>query len=194
MGAENGSAKSMYNLGQNLLRGRGVEKNTQEGLQWLEKASSQGLPEAQLACGEIYFWGTDNQPRDFVKAFPYFQNAAKSDVLKAQNLLGLCYRDGFGTSTDHQLAEEWFRRAAERNDPKAQSNLAHLLGVTSAGLDQSPKKVEALKWLIISSNQKEITAVKSLNVIRPTLDPKLLAAGEKAASDFEMQQSLSENR
>ena len=78
-------------------------------------------------------------------------------------------------------AKEWFLKAAKENDPKAQSNLGHLLGVDSSA---NPDRREALKWILIAKEQGEATALKSYKELLHSFPPALLATAQKDANKF----------
>ena len=48
-------------------------------------------------------------------------------VSAAMNQLGELHRDGLGVKLSDKQAEQWFRKAAEKNNPDAQENLAALI-------------------------------------------------------------------
>ena len=54
--AEQGDPVSQYNLGIMYKDGRGVDKNKEKAIFWLEKASNQGLSEAQYLTGLYYLF------------------------------------------------------------------------------------------------------------------------------------------
>lgn len=178
--ARGGSPRGQMNYGLMLLRGRGVEQDQEAGIGWLEKAAAQGLPQAQYTLGELYFTGDDHLPRQPDKVLPLMLPLAEAGDPKAQNIVGLCYRDAVGVSSDKEKALHWFRRAAQQGEAKAQSNLGHLLAVDSP---LSPTREEALMWILISMGQGELTAKKTYDELLPSFPAELLsAAGQRAAS------------
>jgi TPR repeat protein len=58
-----------------------------------------------------------------VGAVRRFKAAAEQGVASAQNMLGLCFLNGWGLAVDPKLALKWIRAAADQNDPYAQVNL-----------------------------------------------------------------------
>jgi TPR repeat protein len=179
--AEAGSPKGQLNYGLMLRKGKGVEKDSASGLEWMEKAARQDFPEGQLILGQLYFLGDDDLTPDPAKAFPLLEPLAHAGQAKAQNILGIMYRDAQGVNRNPVFAAEWFRRAAQQGEPKAQSNLAHLLAPESAS---SPVRTEALTWLLISMGQGELTAKKTYQELLPTLPPELLAEAQSRAGEF----------
>lgn len=179
--AEAGSLKGQLDLGLMLRQGKTTLLSNDESLVWLHKSADGGYREAKAVLGRLYFLGDPLQKADVSKAVPFLLEAAESGDPICQNMMGVALRDGAGTEKDPAAAETWFRKAALQNSKKAQSNLAHLLGVQSP---ESPNRKEALKWLIISSEQGEITAQKTYGEIMPTLPSPLLATAKKEAERF----------
>lgn len=180
-GAQAGSTKSQLNLGLMLRQGKSIPLDNAESLKWLEMAASSGDPDAVRTYGQLLFLGDSFQNSDRKKAFPYVLKSAEAGDASSQNMVGVAYRDADGTEKDLQKAKDWFRKAALQNDPKAQSNLGHLLGVDSPA---SPDRMEALKWLLIAKDNGEITAIKTHKELMTTFPPALLAAAQKEANKF----------
>ncbi len=179
--AEAGSTLGQLNLGVLLRQGKEIERSNEESLEWIHKAADGGRVEAKMVLGQLYFTGDSLQRKDYAKAVPYLAESAALGEPVCQNMMGVACRDGLGTEMDHQAAEKWFRKAALQNDRKAQANLAHLLGAPSPA---SPHREEALKWLLVSMGQGEITAEKTYKEIFATLPPALLASAKKEADRF----------
>jgi len=164
-GAEKGSAKAQLNLGNLLLSGAKnsgttSENNPAEGLLWIKNAADQNLPEACLAYGSILFSGEHGLPMNYEVAARYLKIAAAADIAAAQNIMGMMSDFGWGVPVDKAMAEQWFRKAALQGYPKAQTNLACILGPLSA---DKQTRLEALAWLLIAADQDEITATKELD-------------------------------
>lgn len=181
-GAEAGLPKAQLNLGLMLRQGKSIELNNEESLKWIHKAAEEGgLVEAKAVLGRLYFTGDRLQKQDHEKSLLFLIEPAESGDPICQNMMGVFARDGVGLQKDTPAAQEWFRKAALKNDRKAQSNLAHSLGVESPA---SPNRKEALKWLLIASQQDEITAKKTYKEIEASLPSALIAAARKEADQF----------
>ncbi|HET6406390.1 MAG TPA: tetratricopeptide repeat protein, partial [Chthoniobacteraceae bacterium] len=166
-GAEKGSVRSQYNLGKMLLDGKGTAVDPNTGLHWIQKAADQGLTEAQVEFGDTLFFGRHGQRRDELKAYPYLLKAAEQGNANAQNSVGYMSQNGVGTAANESDAEHWFRLAAVQDHGKAQSNLGRLLNPRS---NERAKRLEALKWLISAADQNEVTAMRTLEDLRATLN------------------------
>ena len=180
-GSEAGSPKSQMNLGLMLRQGKTITRNHTESMDWLEKAASAGDSDAIRTLGHLYFLGESLMMPDRKKAFPLVLQSAEAGNPASQNMVGVACRDGKGTNKDMAKAKDWFLKAALQNDPKAQSNLGHIMGVDSPS---SPNREEGLKWLLIAKDNGEITAIKTYKELMTTFPPALLAASQKEANEF----------
>jgi uncharacterized protein len=93
--------------------------------EWVYAIATEGLPKAQLCYGRMLLEGT-GVPKDFVKAFKWFQRAAAGGDVDAVNMAGRCLDNGWGTAEDPAAAAEQYRRAADAGHAWAQYNLGHL--------------------------------------------------------------------
>lgn len=180
-GADKGSAKARLNLGLAVAKGTGTTRDEAEGLRLIDAAAEAGLADAFYAQGETYHWGQFGRSIDYKKARAAFQKSADQGHAAAQNNLGVIHREGLETQKDEQAALSWFRKAAEQGHAKAQSNLGHQLGANNP---DRTKRLEALKWLLLAVDQKEITAVKTMEELEPSLPKEDLAEARQAADDF----------
>lgn len=87
-------------------------------------ANSDGdaIAEKQFESGMEYF---DRQ--DYGHAFSYFQISGDiKGYAPAQNMLGICYRDGLGTEQDLETAKQYFQLAADQGYSAAKENLSSI--------------------------------------------------------------------
>lgn len=85
-------------------------------------AAGGNSPEDQYVTGMEYF-----NREDYDHAFSYFQISGEiRGYAPAQNMLGVCYRDGLGTQQDSAESERYFRLAAEQGNLEATENLSKL--------------------------------------------------------------------
>ena len=67
------------------------------------------------------------EKQDYEQAFSYFLIAGEvNGYAAAQNMLGICYRDGLGTQKDSAEAERYFKLASDQGYQKAADNLAKM--------------------------------------------------------------------
>lgn len=183
-GEKAGSARSKLNLGLLLRQGKTIELSNAESIRLMHAAAEAGLPEAHSYLGQLYFQGDEFLEPDYAKAAIHARKAAETGDPSAQNVMGLINLDGLdvgGAVRNPAAAEQWFRKAAEQGEVKAQANLAHLMGVESPS---STNRVEALMWLVLAKDQDEPTATKTFNEIAPNLAEDLLLQARERASRF----------
>jgi len=73
------------------------------------------------------------------------------------------YRNGDGVARDDAMAIEWFRKAADGGDPKAQCSLG-VMYVTGRGVTQDVDQATA--WFNKAAAQGDEDAVEALRVIK----------------------------
>ena len=100
---------------------------------------------------------------------------------RAQNNLGIRYRNGEGVKRDYAKAVKWFRKAAEQGHVDAQNSLAvrykHGQGV--------PKDmVQCLAWRIIASEQGSLRAFEWKRKDSVTMIPADIAKAKKLAKEW----------
>lgn len=81
-----------------------------------------GDPYAQYGLAKMYEQG-DNGELSYVKAYKWYQKAAKQDYGIAQNNLGLLYLNGQGVEENYRLAKYWFTVACENRCSEGCKNL-----------------------------------------------------------------------
>jgi len=111
--AEQGIAKTQYNLGVMYQKGEGVPQDYTEAMKWYQKAAEQGHAEAQYNLGVMYNKG-EGVPQDHTKAAKWFRKAAEQGHADAQYFLGAMYGTGQGVPQDSVLAYMWLNLAAAR--------------------------------------------------------------------------------
>lgn len=181
-GAEKGSARAQFNLGRMYLDGIGVTVNENEGLACIDKASKNGLFDASMFLGRYFFFGKEGTKADPRRAYAYFAAASKTGDPDAQNFVGVILMKGhMDGGPDLKAAEEWFRKAALQGLAKAQTNLGGIIGPASPDAD---RRVEALSWLMLASDQGDLLAEKELRDFLPSMDPKEVDLARKKAGEF----------
>jgi len=122
----------LFNKKQHLLTAKGhagdkaraeFEKNLEK-----EKARAQkGNAEAQYGCGVILL-AFDKHSAEGIQ---WMKKAAEQGHARAQNELGLCYRDGDGVKQSTVEALGWLRKAAEQGNKIAQQNYDELIAAAT---------------------------------------------------------------
>ena len=145
-------AEAQYTLGLLLLEGKdGVEKNTVEGLTFLEKASAQnhqlatrylekyqGLESTVSSSPLAENFSANDQERlenakkaytgvgsskNYDKAFALFYPLAKSGNAEAARFVGLMKFSGKGTNKNMKEARQWLSVASQKGDMSAKQLL-----------------------------------------------------------------------
>lgn len=177
-GSDKGSAAAKFNLGKFHLENRGGVSGTEEGLALMEEAAGLGLTQAHTTLAEIYYLGTDKIAVDHAKAYRHAEAAANSGVATAETMVGVMKEYGYGTPADPVEAEMWFRKAAQKGEFKAQSNLGHLLDPSNK---DRKKRIEAAAWLIIAASQNEPLAVRTIEEVEQSMPKKDFSAARDMA-------------
>ena len=180
-GAESGAALAQDHLGNLLLAGKETPKNAVTALHWFEKAADQGLVQGQLDLGQLYLIGDVGVNKNEELAKKWLMLAAQSGNSSAENSLGALSELHLGTVEANKAAVDWYTAAAVQGDAKGQSNLGR---VYAEGIATRKDLVQAYKWLALSANHGESTAIHFLNGMKDELSPQQLAEARKAVADF----------
>lgn len=181
-GSDKGSAAAKFNLGKFHLENRGGVSGTEQGLALMEEAAGLGLTQAHTTLAEIYYLGTDKITVDHAKAYRHAEAAANSGVATAETMVGVMKEYGYGTPADPVGAEMWFRKAAQKGEFKAQSNLGHLLDPAS---EDPKRRLEATAWLIIAASQNEPLAARTLAELEENMPKEEFSKARDMADDLQ---------
>jgi hypothetical protein len=124
-----GHAEAQFKLAACYERGLGLRTNTAEALKWYRSAAEQGIAEAQNIIG-------DNARRNsnYEEAVKWYGLAAVRGVASAQYQLGLCYRNGQGTTRDNIEAYKWFLIASGNGHELASEQVQSMAKTASYGM------------------------------------------------------------
>ncbi len=121
-----------------LAAGNSSEKMFEEGLEFFEKG-------------------------DYDRAFARFQVSGDAKGYSpAQNMLGVCYRDGLGTEQDITEAERYFRLSAAQGYAEAEENLTALLESQVSVEDKSIAYQEAMNLFFAGLYEEAKAAFEAL--------------------------------
>jgi uncharacterized protein len=123
--AENGDARSQYNLAQMYASGKGVPQNFIAASSWFHKAAEQGDTGAQSFLGQMYFSG-HGVDQNYSTAAHWWRKAAEQGDLAAAYNLGSLYLNGQGVMQSFPDALNWNRKAALKGFAMAQNNLGFM--------------------------------------------------------------------
>ncbi len=82
---------------------------------------------------------------------------------------------------DGKQAADWFRKAAEKGDAKAQANLGLLY---SSGIAGERDLIQAYAWLKLSADKGEATGSVPLAEIKTGMTPTQVQEGERLAKEL----------
>ena len=126
--AKSGYVDAMVACGVILVEGFGVPPNEKEGIIWLRRAAEKGSSQAHYELASIYYTGiTDILEEDEVKAFLFFEKAAKQNHVAAMYMMAECLAEGEGIGKDMARAVPLFYEAAERGHRYARQRIRELL-------------------------------------------------------------------
>jgi hypothetical protein len=120
--AEAGDSSAMVELGMNYAYGRGVPKDYQKAVIWLQKASDAGDAAGMNNMGVMYANGY-GVPKDCQQAAAWYHKAAEAGYSLAMANLGSMYENGKGVPRDSQQALSWYRKAAQEGSTSAMYDL-----------------------------------------------------------------------
>lgn len=119
--AERGHGEAQYEYGRCHVVGKGVGKNEQLAMQWLEQASKQNFDLADLELGILY--AKSKFQEDRTKGMNLIKNLALKNCPKAQYVYGLGLKQGIGGDADLVEGFKWIQKAYEQNYPDAAAYL-----------------------------------------------------------------------
>ncbi len=115
--AKAGQVESQTEVGRLLLSGVGVLHDETEGLHWLTLGATGGDPGAMIDL--FHHYRRNGKSADQNQAIGFLEKAANSGSKEAMSILATMYRDGDLVEADQQLAQLWFKKAADQGDLKA---------------------------------------------------------------------------
>ena len=158
--ANEGDAKSQYELANCYLDGDGVKRNEYNAALYARMSADQNYPEGMNLFGYLLFNGT-GVSQNQAEAVEWYRKAAEQGYDEAKYVLGACYYNGEGVEQSSEKAAEWWLKAAEQGDVDAQ----YILGVcyyNGEGVEQSYEK--AVKWYRKAAEQGHVMAQCRLGV------------------------------
>lgn len=123
--------------------------------------AEKGNSEAMLTLGSLYERGVGT-PRNFVKAFEWYQKAANAGVPAGFYNVGVCYEVGMGNGGDMTKAFSNFEEAAKRGLNQALYKLASLY---FTGLGTAKNETWGVELLTRAAAQSHAAAANDLGVI-----------------------------
>lgn len=160
--AQEGDIEAQSDVGDFYYNGRGVKEDKEKGVEWLEKAASQGNDLAKIRLDthylNVYIFSflvrtkltkpdqackIDLPSEQINKFLDWLYKSAESGNIQAQEMSANIYRSGCGVSRDLQKAAFYYEKAAEQNSASAQASLA-LMYQEGTGVPKSTSNF--FKW------------------------------------------------
>ena len=113
--AEQGDARSQYNVAWMYANGKGKVQDFQEAANWYEKSAHQDYVDAQYNLANLYLRGSGVVQNDYL-AFSWFIKAAEQGDAPAQYNLGRMYLLGKGSDKNILEGRFWMKLAIENDD------------------------------------------------------------------------------
>jgi uncharacterized protein len=144
--AKKGDARAQHALAIRFFKGLGVQKDSGQGMQWLEKAAAAGDLPAQYDYGIVQMGG---EGADGDSGMKWVRKAAARNYPRAQYAIAQSYAKGAGVEKDEGTAVHWYRLAAEQSLPEAE----YAMGFSySEGTGVQRDDVQAMQWFKRAAN------------------------------------------
>jgi TPR repeat protein len=133
-----GAPEAQYEVGLMYANGIGVQGDTAQAVDWIQKSAQRGYVPAQYLLGTLLASGTDLE-KDEARALHWLTKAAERDHAKATHRLAKLL------ATAHEpLANAYLQRAAKMGVAEAQWSMGQVAALQS----KDPlAKADALQWL-----------------------------------------------
>lgn len=114
-----GDRKAYYFLGNLYKDGKGVKRDYNKSLEYIQKAANKGYAEAQTDIGSMYYFGMKPMTRDYNQAKLWFDKAAAQNERTAKNYLAGMYRLGMGVPKDIHKAKSLYQKLCNEGQETA---------------------------------------------------------------------------
>ena len=186
--AASGDHSAEYEIAARYAEARGVPRNMEEAVRWLERAAHAGFTPAQFRLAGIHEKG-DGVKKDLAKARALYITAAEKGHAKAMHNLAVLHAEGIDGKPDYRAAAQWFRRAAAHGIADSQFNLA-ILYARGIGIEQN--LAEFYKWFALAANTGDNDAARKRDEVATRLDQQTITAARLAAQTFNPQREPEE--
>ena len=186
--AAGGDHSAQFEIAARYAEGRGVARNMDEAVHWLERAANAGFAPAQFRLAGIHEKG-EGIKKDLTAARRLYIAAAERGHAKAMHNIAVLYAEGIDGKPDYRIAAQWFRRAAAHGVADSQFNLA-ILYARGIGIEQN--LAESYKWFALAANTGDQDAARKRDEVATRLDQQTLTAAGLAAQTFTAQREPEE--
>ncbi len=193
--AKKGNAEAQFKVGEMYESGRGVQKNMNEAMKWINKAAAQGNKAAgyNLLYKDLEKNGVtkENKPR-----LLDLQNAARGGDGYAQYYVGLMHSNGVGVRKNSNEALDWLGKASLVGITAAEAEIARVNGAADQGAQlraqkeaaarqEAKRKEEERKKLEAQRQQQEAEAAAKKKAEQDKKLARQREAERKAAAEAE---------
>ncbi|NIY92611.1 J domain-containing protein [Vibrio diazotrophicus] len=160
--ASNHDAAAQYQLALHYQKGEGTPQDLNEAFYWFQQASEKKQSQAMHQLAKMYLQGLGTELNTAEGIYWLIQLATQGDT-KAQYELGKLYQTLKNAPTSQQMAEIWFRTAAE-SLPEAEQAYTQIL--EDKFNQQRAKQVSAIDQLNneAASQQETLTTPSDLDL------------------------------
>lgn len=132
MAGEAGEALSQWMVGLLYYQGMvGDSPDYQQAFEWFQKSAERGYPDGCKFFGTMYMEGKGTQ-KDYKKAIYWLKQAVDKGQSDASFFIGSIYTiGGYGVDQDFDLAETWYIKGADKEDPFSVCGIGMLYSVHS---------------------------------------------------------------
>ena len=106
-----GNKDACYSLGNMYKIEGGISQDFQEAFTYFSMGSDMSSLQCKKMVAYMCYKGFGTN-QDYNKAFTLFKELAENGNKNAMYFLGLCYRNGYGTGVNSELASQWLQKAA----------------------------------------------------------------------------------
>ena len=125
-GSACGNVKAIYQYAMCCLDGKGMPRNSRDGVELLMYASQRNFRPAMLELAECYLRGIGLYA-DYDAAFGILKDFIPLKDPRGDFLLGMCYYHGMGVEENERSGIAYFRRSAENGYTPAKEYLEEIL-------------------------------------------------------------------
>ena len=119
--------KAMHNLGVLMIQGKGVKPQQSKGMEYVRRAATGGVAEAQFTVSIWYRDGALGTKQDHKRAYEWAVKAAKQGHSQAQHNVAVQLAEGVGVAQSQRQAADWYNAAVGNGQVESMCNLGLLL-------------------------------------------------------------------
>lgn len=135
----------MITIGNNYHHGGyGIKKAPTLAIQWYERAGQEGESDGYRCAGDLYYFGMDDFPCNYVRATQLYKKAMEMGNIRSLHDVGYAYYWGHGVPLNKEKGFAYFLEAAEKGVQCAQCVVGDYYAVGQPWLSQDYKK--AVFW------------------------------------------------